>query len=181
MDFDFKKVGEYDIKNIFDSLLTLKDEWDTYPFRQDTYETHKETKCIPLLYDEKYLHQRGQETEFYHLFEQDIDNIQNKLNTFYNTNGEIIRIEIVKMPSQSNVRMHYDSGYSLTIDSRLHIPIQTNSKVIFTIGESTRNLKVGEIWEINNTNKLHGVSNNGSEDRIHMIIDYNLNNTKTII
>ena len=37
MDFDFKKVGEYDIKNIFDSLLTLKDEWDTLSDKVKSY------------------------------------------------------------------------------------------------------------------------------------------------
>ena len=32
--------------------------------------------------------------------------------------------------------------------------------------------KEGEIWEINNGNKEHGVVNNSDVDRIHMIVDY---------
>ena len=48
----------------------------------------------------------------------------------------------------------------------------TNEECFFTVGDDKRNLKLGEIWEINNDKKTHGVSNNGDEDRIHLIVDW---------
>jgi quercetin dioxygenase-like cupin family protein len=47
----------------------------------------------------------------------------------------------------------------------------TNKDILFTVGNTTKNLKEGEIWEINNQN-LHSVQNNSKEERIHLIIDY---------
>ena len=33
-------------------------------------------------------------------------------------------------------------------------------------------MKEGEIWEINNNEKKHSVENDGTEDRIHLLIDF---------
>ena len=38
--------------------------------------------------------------------------------------------------------------------------------------EEEKNMKVGEMWEINNGNKSHAVYNNSDEDRVHLIFDY---------
>ena len=54
----------------------------------------------------------------------------------------------------------------------MHIPIITNKKVYFSVGEEKKNLKSGEMWEINNSKKSHAVKNNSKEDRIHLIIDW---------
>jgi hypothetical protein len=40
------------------------------------------------------------------------------------------------------------------------------------VGEDKRNLKLGEIWEINNDKKEHSVDNLGETDRIHLIVDW---------
>ena len=55
---------------------------------------------------------------------------------------------------------------------RIHIPIVTNPECIFTVGDNSINMKVGEIWEMNNDKMQHSVHNNGDEDRIHLIIDW---------
>jgi hypothetical protein len=39
------------------------------------------------------------------------------------------------------------------------------------VGDESRNLKVGEIWIIDNTDMYHSVENKGKEDRVHLIID----------
>jgi len=38
--------------------------------------------------------------------------------------------------------------------------------------EEEKNMKVGEMWKINNGNKSHAVYNNSDEDRVHLIFDY---------
>jgi aspartyl/asparaginyl beta-hydroxylase (cupin superfamily) len=64
---------------------------------------------------------------------------------------------------------------------RIHIPIRTNSKVVFTIytndederGE-TLNLEVGRFYYLDVT-KPHSVSNNSSIDRYHLVVDCYVN------
>ena len=54
---------------------------------------------------------------------------------------------------------------------RTHIPIITNENVEFQVGGEPLNLKVGEVWEINNA-RVHAVYNKSNQKRLHMIIDY---------
>lgn len=172
-DFEFRFIGHYDTSNILQKLNQFEEtDWDRYTYRQDTYETHKQTKAIPLIYDVEYSHIVGKKTEYYNIFKDDIINLDKILKDFYHSNGEIIRVEIVKMSPGSKIRLHYDNSYSLKIDNRIHLPIITNENVIFTVGDTKKNMKINELWEINNSDKLHGVINGGTNDRIHMIIDF---------
>ena len=54
----------------------------------------------------------------------------------------------------------------------MHIPIITNEKVFFQVGDEIKIFKEGEIWKINNTGKSHSVVNNSNEDRVHLIVDW---------
>jgi len=40
------------------------------------------------------------------------------------------------------------------------------------VGEEKINLKKGEMWEINNSKKIHSVANNSKSNRVHLIIDW---------
>ena len=68
-----------------------------------------------------------------------------------------------------------DSGGSIGKLARLHFPIVTNDKVEFVVWEPNGNrkvvnMKVGECWFLD-TRKPHMVVNNGTEKRIHLVID----------
>ena len=67
--------------------------------------------------------------------------------------------------------VNIDGGTSLEKCRRTHIPIITNEKNVFKVGPEIKHLKVGEIWEIDNTMQ-HAVRNNSDEPRVHLIIDY---------
>jgi aspartyl/asparaginyl beta-hydroxylase (cupin superfamily) len=84
-----------------------------------------------------------------------------------------MRALLVKLTSGKSIRPHVDVvGFSLVIGRRIHIPIQTNDDCFFTVGDDKRNLKLGELWEINNDKKMHSVENFGDTDRIHLIVDW---------
>ena len=87
-------------------------------------------------------------------------------------NGFIIRAILVKLKANSNIDRHIDESTSLDICHRTHIPIITNKYVLFEIDNEIKNLKEGEIWEINNTQKNHSVENYSNQDRIHLIVDW---------
>ena len=82
----------------------------------------------------------------------------------------------IKMDSNTKIYPHIDDE-ARDIDTaynychRIHIPLVTNDKVIFTIGGEDRHLKLGEVIEIDNLTE-HSVVNNGSTDRIHLLIDF---------
>jgi len=80
---------------------------------------------------------------------------------------------LVKLTAKKSIRPHVDVvGFSLVVCRRIHIPIETNDECYFTVGDDKRNLKVGELWEINNDKKEHSVNNFGDTDRIHLIVDW---------
>lgn len=60
---------------------------------------------------------------------------------------------------------------SISYTHRVHIPLQTNDKAIFTVGGEDRQMGYGEVIEIDNL-KEHSVVNNGDTDRIHLVIDF---------
>lgn len=178
---NFTFLGNYNTENWMSKLNTLTDkDWSVYTFRQDEFDVHKQTQTIPILYDERYGPTVGKQSKYYNLFKSDVD----ELNKFYSDvlgEGEILRIEIVKMPSNSRVPLHIDYGVSLEMHNRTHIPLQTSEGCVFIVGGESKHLKVGEIWEINNAREEHGVINNSDVDRIHMIVDYKKNIVNRLI
>ena len=60
---------------------------------------------------------------------------------------------------------------SLMLVHRTHIPIITNPYVTFYVGNETKQMIEGEVWEINNA-QYHSVNNEGLDWRLHLIVDY---------
>ena len=76
------------------------------------------------------------------------------------------------LKAKKSIPTHVDGGESLNIARRIHVPIVTTHKVSFTVGDETKLMREGEMWEINNSRKKHSVQNTSSYDRIHLIFDY---------
>lgn len=170
--FNFYFMGLYDVTNIKNKVNLLTEiDWLKYTERQEVYEAHRQTLCIPILFDINYLNKMGEKTDYYNLFQYEIQSINEYVNKQKNKNGQIIRFEIVKMPAKTKIPTHKDNSPSLVEHSRIHLPIQTAEQVFFKINEEEKNLKEGEMWEINNVD-MHSVTNNSDIDRIHIIFDW---------
>jgi len=63
---------------------------------------------------------------------------------------------------------------------RFHIPIITNDKVDFKVSGKRVIMNPGELWALD-TSFLHKVSNFGSEERVHLVFDVNVNEWVTTI
>ncbi|NBP01717.1 MAG: hypothetical protein EBU90_16585 [Proteobacteria bacterium] len=106
--------------------------------------------------------------------------------------AELHRIRFMRLvPGGGELTRHTDqvdpdSGCNIGNISRLHFPIQTNERVRFGVWEPNGekrevNMKVGECWVLD-TRKPHTVINEGTEDRIHLVIDVKTDkNLKEII
>lgn len=88
---------------------------------------------------------------------------------FFQCNKEAVRL--LSLSPNSYIKEHTDSssGYEDGF-FRIHIPIQTNDKVIFTVNRKSLPMREGECWYAN-FNRPHFVSNDGEMDRIHLVID----------
>ena len=182
---NFRKIGVHDISALKEKILKFTDErWDKESWRQNHYDVHKHTHTISLIFDRDFRHKNPTIHPEYELFRDDLEPVIKKINVFYNKmlkykrlkakhgNGYVIRINIVKLDaSGGDISEHVDNLFTLSHAHRVHIPILTNQGVLFSIGNEVKNLKAGEIWEVNNR-QLHSVVNNGDQYRVHIIIDW---------
>lgn len=172
-DFRYKYIGSFNVESILKNLQNS--DWEEWTYKQDTFEVHSHTKNLSIIKNEEYNETPGSKTKNYILIKKDLENIESLIKNSYG-DGIILSTEIVNLPAGKKVDRHVDEGYSLETNPRIHLVLQTNDNVIFKVDGEDKNMKLGEMWEINNT-KLHSVENNGDIDRIHMIIDYKKINT----
>lgn len=169
----FKYYGTIDVSNILKTLENEELSWDEFTFRQESFMEHRTTKTIPILFDFNFNTFNPSPTKHYEKFKDIIVEIESYLKPKIKTDGYIMRALLVKLLKKTSIPPHIDVvGESLRIARRIHIPIITNESCLFSVGDDVKHLKVGEVWEINNDKKSHGVSNNGNEDRIHLIVDW---------
>jgi len=171
-DFTFRFYKNFDITNIQTHILDYKDEWTIDTSRQDTHDSHKYTNAYFIVehrsdwkYGEPY------SSEFvckdFKLWEM-VKPIVRDLELYID--GKVGKVTLIKLPSDKNVLPHKDYGDYLGFVRRFHIPILTNKKVLFGIETHFQHMKAGECWEINNS-KSHFVKNEGSSNRVHLLID----------
>jgi hypothetical protein len=168
--FCFKYLGTFNTENIQNKLKTLtNDDWEEYSYRQITFDVHRKTLTLPLLFNENFDLEPLQ-FKYYNTFKSDLDELEMLFKELYGS-GKFVRCILVNLLAGAQIPIHVDGGESLEISHRHHIPIITNDAVFFQIGDEINNLKTNTLWEINNQ-KPHGVWNDSTQDRIHMIVDW---------
>ena len=173
---NFKYVEKIDVNWLKTAIESQPlDIWDEHTYRQTMSDTHAKTKTLEIIWDKESLVHGSKQNKIhqnYYLFE--MESFLNNLKPIYFSkygDGEFIRVLIVKLLNNSNILPHVDNGSSLTNSKRTHIALITNDEITFTVNNEVKNLKEGEIWEIDNT-KVHSVNNPTDLDRIHLIIDW---------
>lgn len=146
--------------------------WEIDKIRQHNFLEHRETKTIFLRFRDNLNDFDNYKIIFYPLFEiyeKDILVFLNLLKKFYII--EDYCAIITNLPPKSRILKHKDYGKYFEQSYRIHIPIKTNLQTIFEIDEQKIHMKIGEVYEINNLNSFHSVSNNGNTERHHIIFD----------
>lgn len=84
-------------------------------------------------------------------------------------------VRLLKLSAGSVIREHqdYDLGYEAG-EVRIHIPVHTNPDVEFFLDGRRIIMGEGECWYLD-LHKPHRVQNRGLTDRIHLVIDCQLN------
>jgi hypothetical protein len=177
-------LGKTDVSHIQNQLQNLDNNiWDLNQIRQNIYEVHKHTKSIDLMWSLESLsnpHYKNKKNKEYLLF--DMNNFLQEIKSFYINQygkGKFVRIVLTKLKAKQNIELHQDGGNAgkcLENCFRTHIPIITNPDVYFIVDGESKNMKVGEIWQIDNR-KPHMVMNKSDFDRVHLIIDFDTTNS----
>ncbi|MHA7058774.1 aspartyl/asparaginyl beta-hydroxylase domain-containing protein [Aquimarina sp. M1] len=80
-------------------------------------------------------------------------------------------IRLLNLSPNSKIKEHTDHHLGYEDGTfRIHIPLMTNPDVCFYINSTNVEMQVGECW-YGNFNLPHTVENNGTEDRIHLVMD----------
>ena len=175
--FNFKLLGNLStINDLIESIKTIPEEVWNIKTKRNTVPVHAQVRTVSIRWTYESFTQKKIEPlptqEWYDKlnFKKFEDELQKLYEKEYGE-GYLYRIILAEMPENHTLPTHKDNGLSLMQVHRTHIPIFTNENVRFVVGGETKNLKTGEIWEINNA-RAHSVHNESNQKRLHLIVDY---------
>ncbi|WP_158826617.1 aspartyl/asparaginyl beta-hydroxylase domain-containing protein [Mucilaginibacter lacusdianchii] len=85
-------------------------------------------------------------------------------------------VRLLKLGAGASIKAHRDPGLAFEQgEARLHFPVFTHDEVQFFVEEDLVPMRAGECWYIN-ANLTHQAVNMSTKDRIHLVIDCQVNN-----
>jgi hypothetical protein len=85
------------------------------------------------------------------------------------------RVRLMRLEKKKNIFWHFDAGENMDGSvARLHIPVVTNENVEFQICHQNMRWNAGEFW-YGDFSFPHRLRNGGEEDRVHLVIDLEIN------
>ena len=168
--------SDIDVEPIKNKLAQISEQVWAESDRDKQFEAHRQTQSLLLIHDDDFRHYNPTYRDIYSQFEAELKPLLDFIADYFQHDGFIVRLLFAKLQGHGKISVHTDGVYSLLKCHRIHVPIITNDKAIFTVGGEQKVMRVGEMWEINNAT-LHAVDNQSDEDRIHMIVDWVPNST----
>ena len=84
-------------------------------------------------------------------------------------------VRLMRLAPGGHIKPHRDGGLDWKSgEARLHVPIITCDNVKFLVNGERVPMTAGELWYIN-AGELHEVRNDGGQDRIHLVLDCEVN------
>jgi tetratricopeptide (TPR) repeat protein len=169
---NFLRLNEhFDVKTIREKVAQLPAEKWLESERERLFDVHRDTQALLMVHFEDHKYRKPEYRELYFELQDAVAPVVDYVSNYYRNNGFVVRLILAKLAAGGKIPKHTDAGYSLLNCHRIHLPIVTNENVAFHVGGEEINMQVGELWEINN-GTVHGVENRGTEDRIHLIVDW---------
>lgn len=175
IDVPVRDLGEVDILPLQQAVLGLQEAaWRDQKYRQDTYEVHRQTESIVMVFTDGSgwpSIEVQKESGWDWLADTAAPLMNDIIRGHLEPGGVIIRAMAARMAPGAVIRPHRDSHPSFHASHRIHIPLATNHRVRFTIDGRPYQFEVGRAYEINNQ-LTHSVMNKSTEYRVHFIFDY---------
>jgi aspartyl/asparaginyl beta-hydroxylase (cupin superfamily) len=160
------KLGTVDVSGIENEVNNLtQEQWIEWDLRQNRYKVHSATESYPLMFSEY-----GEEPKTYNVgtpLWNVSQHLMGKLESFYNR--KVGAAVYVKLKPHTNIIPHTDGGWFVDTH-RIHVPIITDRKILFSLDGKKFHLERGSIYELNNLVE-HGVENPTDVGRVHLMID----------
>jgi mannose-6-phosphate isomerase-like protein (cupin superfamily) len=87
----------------------------------------------------------------------------------------LLSVRFLNLQAGAVIKPHRDHELAFENgEARLHFPVFTNDAVEFFVEEELVRMREGDCWYIN-ANLTHSVTNKGTSDRIHLVIDCEVN------
>lgn len=167
-----------DVAAILDQLAAAPQLWNLHPERRYKGSPHTEMEDIWVRFRPK--HELVSEQSYKEFFSLEwyparrllpaVENIAHKL--MAKVQGvQLGGILITKILPGGSIKPHHDRGrwHSEFFNTKVYIPLQSNSGCLNICEEDQVTMQVGEVWTFDNL-KMHSVENNGNMDRITLII-----------
>lgn len=87
------------------------------------------------------------------------------------TRGRTARIMLARLNAGGTIGRHVDASASAALPHKIHVPVITDPRVAFLVGDGVYRLERGRAYEVNNR-RPHAVRNESPIDRVHLIFDY---------
>ena len=171
----YRELFSYHPEELHQLLMSANEDiWEKNDYRQTTFAVHRNTKSIVYVWSN--FSDPDYQSIVTHIPEDDPDPIHRevwkvakKIRHHFGERSKITKLMLAKLDKRSEIMEHVDQG-NLTRIHRCHLPVITNSDCFFLIDKKPYSFKPSFAFEFNNQ-KLHGVRNNGAEDRVHLICD----------
>lgn len=170
-----RHLGEVDVSDLKESILSIPEEsWDAENAEKpNKFDALSSTRHIvfrfvssPRHWGESY--DRPLWTEWR---EKLLPVMEQVTRQYQYRNAAYPRIMLARMAPGGVIHPHVDANPAALWPHKIHVPITTNDRVTFFIGDEGHRLEVGKAYEVNNLGK-HAVRNEGATDRIHLIFEY---------
>lgn len=87
----------------------------------------------------------------------------------------LLSVRFLNLQAGAIIKPHRDHELAFENgEARLHFPVFTNDAVEFFVEEELVRMREGDCWYIN-ANLTHSVANKGDKDRIHLVVDCEVN------
>lgn len=173
IDGDYNYLGEMNLDTLENLLNILPEiDWEANALRQSSFNVHQNTNTVFITNTAQTKPWNGIDPLNVSVSNQKIFDISYPIikELEERFDSKVARSMLIRLPAGKKILPHPDSGHYLMSVHRCHIPVKTNDAVMFTVNGNTINMKVGQGYEINNS-KWHRVENDGTTDRIHLLID----------
>lgn len=172
----YLNIGEQQVCALLHELSQHAELWNQYPLRTNAYGGPSgEVSDIILQYNNPLLINTAQWDEFecisyppFLLLPKFQQMVMATMATF---KGERLgRAFIAKLPPGGHIAPHVDGLRYCSYYKRYHIALQDNPNTLWRCGDEYFAPSVGDVYSVDNS-KEHEVFNDGSEERITLVVD----------
>ncbi len=170
----FSQVGAVRVQNVLDALSEYSVEFLRETGRQNyPGSAHPDSETIYLRMPRVLTYNTMfNSLEVVNLFLCEVPKFQHLLNDVSRqVGGRMARAMIIKLKAGGKIHPHIDQGIYAESTERYHVPLITNDRAWLKVGGVKSHTPVGEIVYFNK-HVLHEGANEGSADRIHLVVDF---------